>query len=184
MEGNTPRLIVGLGNPGTGYGKTRHNIGFMVLDRLASSHGCRFRRHQDAEVARDSAGRILMKPMSYMNLSGQPVRELARYYKISPEQILIVLDDSALPLGTLRIRKKGSAGGHNGLASIVNNLSTEWVPRLRIGIGTPNHDMSDHVLGTFSEEEIPVKEDAVSRACEAIETICSAGMETAMNRFN
>ncbi len=156
----------------------------MVLDRLADNRNCHFKREGNAEVARDHLGRILMKPMSYMNLSGQPVGGLVHYYKILPEETLVVLDDSALFVGALRIRKKGSAGGHNGLASVLNHLSTEAVPRLRIGIGTSNHSMTDHVLSTFSEEEIPVMEQAIDRACEAIEIISSVGMETAMNRFN
>ena len=125
-----------------------------------------------------------MKPMSYMNRSGQPVGEFIRYYKIAPEEVFVILDDTALPLGTLRIRKKGSAGGHNGLASILTHLSTEVVPRLRLGIGTPHQTMTDHVLSTFSKEETPIVDTAVTRACEAIEVISTAGIDTAMNQFN
>lgn len=184
MEGTPLRLIVGLGNPGKTYQKTRHNIGFMVLDRLADKRNYRFKREGNAEVAHGPLGKILMKPMSYMNLSGQPVEGLVRYYKLLPENILIVLDDSALPMGTLRIRKKGSAGGHNGLASILNHLSTEAVPRLRVGIGTAKQEMTHHVLSAFSEEEMPIMEQAIDRACEAIEVMSSAGMDIAMNQFN
>ncbi|PWU07389.1 MAG: aminoacyl-tRNA hydrolase [Verrucomicrobia bacterium] len=184
MEGAFLRLIVGLGNPGNVYKRTRHNIGFMVLDQLAKKRNCLFKREGKIDITRDPLGRFLMKPMNYMNLSGQPVGEFTRYYKISPEEVLIVLDDSALPTGALRIRKKGSAGGHNGLASILHHLSTEAVPRLRIGIGAANHNMTDHVLSEFSREETLIMEQATSRACEAIEIISSCGMDLAMNQFN
>lgn len=176
------RLIVGLGNPG--YEGTRHNIGFMVVDRLAKNWGWHFEREGKAEIARAPSGRVLMKPMSSMNLSGQPVGEFVHYYKILPEEVLVVLDDAALPLGTLRIRKKGSAGGHNGLASILCYLATEVVPRLRVGIGASESNMIDHVLSSFSKEEVPAVDCAMTQACEAIDILGALGIDTAMNRFN
>ena len=130
------RLIVGLGNPGREYERTRHNVGFMVLDKLASRSGAAWRTEKDwkAEVAA-AEGVVYCKPSSYMNLSGAPVNAVARFYKTGPAQTLVVYDDMALPLGKLRFRSGGSAGGHNGMASVIERLGTPEVPRLRIGIG-------------------------------------------------
>jgi PTH1 family peptidyl-tRNA hydrolase len=176
------RLIVGLGNPG--YEGTRHNTGFMVVDQLAKNWGLHFKRDGSAVIAEEPSGRVLMKPMSYMNRSGQPVGEFVRYYKVPPEEILIILDDAALPLGTVRIRKKGSSGGHNGLSSILTALATNIVPRLRIGVGSTEQNLTHHVLGSFSRDEIPIVENAITRACQAVEVLSSTGIDTAMNQFN
>ena len=181
------RLLVGLGNPGLEYRETRHNVGFMVLDRLAADGRAEFRRERSwrAEVAR-VGDLLLCKPQTFMNLSGQAVRAMSDFYKVSPQETLVVLDDLALPLGKLRFRASGSAGGHNGMKSIMERLGTMEVPRLRIGIGDkPGPDAAvDHVLGRFDLEEQPVLEQSLARAVEAIETALAKGFSAAMNSFN
>jgi PTH1 family peptidyl-tRNA hydrolase len=181
----TFRLIVGLGNPGREYAETRHNAGFMVLDRLAAGAGARFRMEKkwQAEVA--VLGDVwLCKPQTYMNLSGESASAIGHFYKIEPAQVLVVLDDLALPLGRLRLRESGSAGGQKGLASILQHLGTQAIPRLRVGIGAAEGDASSHVLGRFSPEERPVLDGAVARAAEAIEFAQSHGFAAAMNKYN
>ncbi len=180
------RLIVGLGNPGREYGQTRHNVGFMILDRLAQRAAIPFRHESkwDADIAA-RAGVTLCKPLSYMNQSGQPVAELSRFYKIGPRETLIVLDDVALPLGKLRLRPGGSAGGHNGLQSILDHLGTEEVPRLRVGIGAAEgRTLVHHVLGRFSGEETETLEESLARAADAIDFAQQHGIDAARNRFN
>ncbi len=179
------RLIVGLGNPGREYERTRHNVGFMVLDKLAARSGATWRKEKawKAEVA-DCEGVTCCKPTSYMNLSGGPVSAVARFYKASPAQTLVVYDDLALPLGKLRLRPEGSAGGHNGMQSIIDHLGTAAVPRLRIGIGEATGGMVGHVLGRFAPAELPELEAALDRAVDAIETIQTRGLQAAMNQFN
>lgn len=181
------KLVVGLGNPGREYQNTRHNIGWHVLDLLASTFGKTFKaeRKWKGETA-EVPGTILLKPLTYMNLSGESVAPLAKYYKLPLESILVVYDDMALPLGRLRLRAKGSAGGHNGLQSIIQHLGTQEVPRLRIGIGGPANDPSwvGHVLGTFREEERPVVESTVRQAAEAVCHIQTKGFTSAMNYYN
>lgn len=180
------RLIVGLGNPGREYSGTRHNVGFMVLDRIADAAGARFRvdRKWRAEVA--SSGDVwLCKPQTYMNLSGESVNALARFHKIGPASVLVVLDDMALPLGRLRLRESGSAGGHNGLKSIIEHLGTRDVPRLRMGIGAASEGAAtDHVLGKFALAERPLVEQSLERAAEAIQFAQGHGLQAAMNQFN
>jgi peptidyl-tRNA hydrolase, PTH1 family len=180
------RMVVGLGNPGPSYAATRHNIGFMVLDRLAAGLGCAFstQKSWDAAVARGS-GWLLCKPLSFMNCSGAPVSAVSGFYKVPPAEVLVVLDDAALPLGRLRFRPGGSAGGHNGLQSVLDHLGTAAVPRLRVGIGASSGiEMVDHVLGRFLSEERPVIEEALERAVEAVNFARANGWEAAMNRFN
>lgn len=180
------RLIVGLGNPGRDYAGTRHNAGFMALDRLAAKWRIVFSRASgiEAEAARHGDTR-LCKPLSYMNLSGSPVGAVARFYKIAPEETLVIYDDVALPLGRLRLRKSGSAGGHNGLQSIIDHLGTNVIPRLRIGIGAAAGEaMTGHVLGKFRPEERETLDAALDRAVEAVEMSLNAGFESAMNFFN
>lgn len=179
------RLLVGLGNPGREYRETRHNVGFLLLDRLASRERAEFRTEKSwqAEVAR--AGDLLLcKPLTYMNLSGQSVRPLSQFYKIEPAQMLVILDDMALPLGKLRFRKDGSAGGHNGLKSIIEQLGTNVIPRLRVGIGSAERDAVDHVLGRFTLEERPALDQSLDRALEAIDCARTRGFEAAMNAYN
>jgi len=180
------QLLVGLGNPGRDYARTRHNAGFMIVDRLVAANGAAFRSEKkwDAEVA-EIANLKLCKPMRYMNLSGGPVRAICDFYKIAPENVLVAYDDIALPLGKLRLRTRGSAGGHNGLQSVLDHLGTDAVPRLRIGIGAAqNAGLVDHVLGRFSREEEAELENALQRAAEAIACVREHGYEVAMNQFN
>ena len=179
------RLVVGLGNPGREYRDTRHNVGFMIVDRLASRERAAFRTEKSwqAEVAR--AGDLLLcKPLTYMNLSGEAVRALCQFYKLDPAQTLIVLDDMALPLGRLRLRPDGSAGGHNGLKSIIEHFGSQSVPRLRIGIGAAQGEATGHVLGRFALEEKAALEQSLARALEAIDCLRERGIEAAMNTFN
>jgi len=183
----TIRLIVGLGNPGREYVNTRHNVGFMILDKLASRKGISFQasRKWDAEVA-SHEGVHFCKPMSYMNRSGEPLTAISHFYKVLASEILVVLDDVALPLGKLRIRQGGSAGGHNGLRSIIEQLGTQEVPRLRFGVGAAEGEktLTDHVLGRFGREETAVLEESVDRAVAAINLARESGIETAMNTYN
>jgi len=180
------QLIVGLGNPGREYADTRHNVGFMIVDRLAAREGAEWRTEKrwDAQLAR--AGAIwLLKPQTYMNLSGEAVSSLTGFYKIPASAVLVILDDMALPLGKLRFRANGSAGGHNGLQSVIDHLGTQSVPRLRVGIGAADPGASvGHVLGRFREEERPVLNDTLQRELEAIQCAQAEGLPTAMNRFN
>ncbi len=182
----TFRLLVGLGNPGREYSGTRHNIGFMILDRLAAAAGASFRadRKWQAEVA--VAGDVwLCKPQTYMNLSGESVGAITRFYKIEPANVLVVLDDMALPLGRLRLRERGSAGGHNGLQSILDHLGTPSIPRLRVGIGSAEPGAAtDHVLGRFAVDERSLVEQSLNRAVEAIQFAQSHDLPSAMTRFN
>jgi len=186
MEGRY-RLVAGLGNPGREYARTRHNVGFLIADLLATRAGTAFVHDSkwNADVAR--AGNLtLMKPMTFMNLSGESVGDFCRFYKIEPSQVLVVIDDIALPLGRLRLRGTGSDGGHNGLASVLMHLGTERVPRLRVGIGSSGSKGSlvGHVLGKFSNDEQVALDDAISRAADAVEFAQESGLEAAMNRFN
>ena len=179
------RLIVGLGNPGGDYAETRHNVGFMVLDRLATRAGVSFKAEKKWQAHLASHGAMtLCKPQTYMNLSGESVNALGHYYKIEPTQMLVVLDDMALPLGRLRLREKGSAGGHNGLRSIIEHVGTDAVPRLRLGIGAAAGEATGHVLGRFSPAERSGLDQALNRAVEAIEFAQIHGFPAAMNQYN
>jgi peptidyl-tRNA hydrolase, PTH1 family len=180
------RLVAGLGNPGPEYERTRHNIGFAVLDRLAVEAGVSWQREAkwSAFVAKTESV-LLVKPMAYMNRSGEPLAALAQFYKIEPSEMLIVFDDMALELGRLRLRLEGGTGGHNGLDSIIVTLGTDQIARLRVGIGAaPERGAVDYVLGRFFEEEIPVVEKAVTRAVEAVKWSIDKGFVSAMNTFN
>jgi len=182
---NEIRLVAGLGNPGREYLRTRHNIGFMVLDWLAAERQLpwEFSDRWNAGWAKSDV--ILVKPATYMNRSGEAVAALANFYKIAPEETLVVLDDFALPLGRLRLRERGSAGGHNGLESVIEHLGTESVPRLRIGIGSaPIQGATDYVLGRFFEEEQPILEATIQRAANAVKCSIDKGLIAAMNQFN
>jgi PTH1 family peptidyl-tRNA hydrolase len=182
----TFRLVVGLGNPGGDYVETRHNVGFMIVDRLSRQESAPLRREKkwNAEIA--LAGKVMLcKPLSFMNLSGGPVSALSRFYKIEPAEVLVVLDDVALPLGKLRLRKDGSAGGHNGLQSILEQLGTRDVARLRIGIGAASErTLTGHVLGRFSPEERETLEASLNTALQAVNYAQSNGLDAAMNQFN
>jgi PTH1 family peptidyl-tRNA hydrolase len=180
------RLIVGLGNPGAEYERTRHNIGFNVVDFLAQEWGLTWQHSKSWHVLwAKGEHAILVKPTSYMNRSGEPLAAVANFYKIEPAQILVVLDDLALELGRLRIRLEGGTGGHNGLESIIMHFGTEAIPRLRVGIGAaPNAGAVDYVLGRFFEEERPVVEKAIARAADAVKCAIDKGALSAMNLFN
>ena len=180
------RLVAGLGNPGQEYAGTRHNVGFLVADELARRSACPFSFNSkwNSQVA-SCGGRTIMKPQTFMNLSGEAVAGYARFFKLQREEIMIVLDDASLPLGILRLRKSGTSGGHNGLESILIHLGAEGVPRLRVGIGAPDgKGLHDHVLGKFEPAEQPLLQEAVSRAADAFEYSNAHGLEAAMNQFN
>ncbi|MDQ6861210.1 MAG: aminoacyl-tRNA hydrolase [Verrucomicrobiota bacterium] len=180
------RLVAGLGNPGSEYEHTRHNVGFMVLDRLAADAGVQWQREQKWGAYFAKANNtLLVKPMTFMNRSGGPLSAVAQFYKIEPAEMLVVFDDLDLPLGRLRIRLGGGTGGHNGIDSIVVTLGTDQIPRLRIGIGgAPDGGGVDYVLGRFFEEEMPVVGKAVARAAEAVKCAIDKGILSAMNTFN
>lgn len=179
-------VIVGLGNPGTRYSKTRHNIGFRVLDALAQDWQTTF-----SHVARwqsdcaSSQGKWLVKPLTFMNRSGEAVARILRYYRFSPAQLLVVVDDTALPIGNLRFRLKGSAGGHNGLRSLIKHLGTEDFPRLRMGIGSPKEEpLEQFVLSEFTSAEEEVICSSITLAVKGVEHACQNGMKSAMNNYN
>jgi PTH1 family peptidyl-tRNA hydrolase len=184
------KLVVGLGNPGARYAGTRHNVGFDAVDLLAGRHGVQWAaapRGAEALVANwRLGGAIVAKPLTFMNLSGVAVVALLQFYKIEPVDMLVIVDEVQLETGRLRIRPSGSAGGHNGLKSIIGSLGSDGFPRLRIGVGRGDNrrDLADHVLSKFDTNERPVIEDAVVRAADAAEVFVSDGPSEAMNRFN
>jgi peptidyl-tRNA hydrolase, PTH1 family len=186
VEEKAIRLVAGLGNPGRDYAYTRHNVGFMVVDFLAHEAGLTWEKtgKWDAATAKFGSA-VLVKPASYMNRSGHPIFAIAQFYKVNPEQILVVLDDFSLPLGRLRIRQNGGPGGHNGLESIIVQFGTENISRLRVGIGpAPVEGSTDYVLSNFFEEEKPVVKSAIERAAEAVKCAVDKGVVSAMNTFN
>jgi PTH1 family peptidyl-tRNA hydrolase len=180
-------LIVGLGNPGRQYEATRHNIGFMVLDRLAAQEGVAFesRPKWQSHVAKLPGGGLLLKPQTFMNLSGRALQQVMAFHKWTAEQILVVYDDAALPLGALRFREKGSHGGHNGIRSILQHLGGDSFARLKVGIGGSNEgEMVGHVLGNFRLEERDLLENTLASAVSAVQLARSQGVAAAANRFN
>jgi peptidyl-tRNA hydrolase, PTH1 family len=186
-----PYLIVGLGNPGPRYARTRHNAGFLAVEELARRHGMRFAGGQShSETAKGMIGGarvILAKPQTFMNESGRAVQGLSHFYKVPREQVIVMYDDFALPLGTLRLREKGSSGGHNGLESIIRHLGSQAFPRVRIGVGGPPGGKGSHidwVLGRFTAEEQPIIEEAISRATDSVESAIRIGFERTMNEYN
>jgi len=180
------RLIAGLGNPGPDYAATRHNIGFMVVDQLATQVGSAWEKSTKWRALSAKCGEaFLVKPMAYMNRSGEPLVTIAQFYKIEPHEVLIVLDDLALPLGRVRLRASGGAGGHNGLESVILQFGTEDIPRLRIGIGAAPHEGAvDYVLSRFFEEERPLVRSTIDRAVDAVKCVIDNGLVSAMNTFN
>ena len=181
------KLVVGLGNPGRKYDGTRHNVGFDVLDLLAGRHRLEWESAPaDALIAKwRSASVLLAKPLTFMNLSGYAIGDLLRFYKIDLPDLFVVVDDANLELGRLRARPSGSAGGHNGLKSIIGALGTEEFARLRVGVGRGNaRDLADHVLAKFDPDERTDVAEAVGRAADAAELFVAEGIEPVMNRFN
>ncbi len=184
------KLIVGLGNPGSKYGGTRHNLGFAVVDEVARRRGLTFESSPaDAVMARQRGPDVplmLAKPMTFMNRSGEAVGVLSRYFRVESVDILIVVDDANLPLGRLRARPNGSDGGHNGLGSVILALATREFPRLRIGVGRgeSQRDLADHVLAGFADDEIATLDEMTTRAADAAELFVESGIATVMNRFN
>lgn len=186
----SPLLVVGLGNPGAVYANTRHNVGFMTVDLMVNEMGWGWSEHLAAGlVAKGRLGGkelLLLKPLTFMNRSGLAVREVVREYSLSYEHIIVVYDDMDIPLGSLRIRLHGGAGGHRGLQSVIEELGSEGFKRIRIGIGRPpaGKKPADYVLEPFSPEEFKVLEQVLCHAVEAIKTIVTEGADAAMNRFN
>ena len=184
-------IIVGLGNPGREYEGTRHNVGFLVLEKLAAKENISIleKKHKAIIGKGVVAGAkcILAKPQTYMNLSGESVKLAGGFYKIPPERVLVISDDVALPLGKLRIRAGGSAGGHNGLKNIIAHLGTDQFPRIRVGVGAPahpEHEMIDWVIGHFTSQEKKTVEEAVDRAVDAALCLMSQGVQEAQNKYN
>jgi len=183
-------ILVFLGNPGAKYTGSRHNVGFMTAAVLEKRLNVRIDRPRfKALTALSELGGekvLLMKPQTYMNLSGEAVRPAAAFYKVPPEHVLVVSDDVSLPLGKLRVRASGSAGGHNGLKNIISCLGTDAFPRVKVGVGAPpkDFDMADWVLSGFHDQDAEDIAEAVSRAADALECIISQGTEKAMNKFN
>lgn len=184
-------LIVGLGNPGPKYEFTRHNAGFLCMDLLAQQVGVKIDRIKFKSVVADVAieGRrcILMKPQTFMNNSGEAVHDAANFYKIPPEHIIILFDDISLPPGKLRIRRKGSDGGHNGIKSILYLLGSDQFPRIKLGVGAkprPDYDLADWVLSTFQKDELSRMKEAMEKACEAVPLLVREETDRAMNLYN
>ena len=184
------KMIAGLGNPGSEYARTKHNVGFMFLDALAEKLGAdNWKTKYDALVAEARIGTekvLLVKPLTYMNESGRAVGPLMSWYKLAPEDLIVVHDDLDIPAGTIRIRRKGSAGGHNGMKSILYHVGDENFPRLRIGIGRPlpGWTVVKHVLAPFSEEDAPKIREAIAYLLPALECVVTDGVDLAMNRYN
>ncbi len=184
-------IIAGLGNPGREYEMTRHNIGFHFIDYLADKYNTKVTKlkykglYGEARISGEKA--LLIKPQTFMNLSGDCIGGFCDFYKIPPENVIIISDDVSLSCGNIRIRRSGSAGGHNGLKSIIYRLSSDNFPRVKIGVGAPEEkkmELADYVLSRFSKTEIPILEDSIIRAVKACELILSGNLETAMNRYN
>jgi peptidyl-tRNA hydrolase, PTH1 family len=184
------KLVVGLGNPGRRYHGTRHNIGFAVADEVARRLDAEFEHGRanalTARARRSAEPLLIVKPLTMMNLSGEAVQGLSHFFKVEPPDILVVADDVNLPLGRLRLRESGGAGGHNGFKSIIGCLGTDGFPRVRVGVGRgdPRRDLADHVLAGFDGDERSEVETAIARAADAVETFLAEGMQVAMNRHN
>lgn len=185
------KLIVGLGNPGKQYADTRHNVGFMVVDYLAGRLGIKVDKTKFKSIIGEGFWQnekvVLVKPQTYMNLSGEAVLDMIQWHKLNPEDILVIFDDMDLPVGKLRLRTKGGAGGHNGMKSIIYLLQSEDFPRLRLGIDHPENEMmesADFVLSKFSDKEAKVMTEAIKGAADAILTVLEKGTQQAMNEVN
>ncbi|RUR37597.1 aminoacyl-tRNA hydrolase [Clostridium perfringens] len=181
-------LIVGLGNPGKQYEQTRHNIGFDVIDYMANKYNIDVNREKFKGICGEgfieNKKVILLKPLTYMNLSGESIRELANFYKLEDDEIIVVYDDISLDIGRLRIREKGSAGGHNGIKSIIQNLGGDKFPRVKVGVGQPKDNLVNHVLGKFSKEDREHIEKVIPVVSDAIVEIVKNDANESMNKFN
>lgn len=184
-------LIAGLGNPGTKYEITRHNAGFLCITLLEDKYNFHVKKLKfhaligEAKIGSHKV--IVMKPQTMMNNSGEAIKECATFYKIPPENIIVIFDDISLEPGSLRIRRKGSAGGHNGIKSIISHLGSENFPRIKLGVGAkphPDYDLADWVLGNFKKEDIPKMREAMANACDALPFMLDGDIDTAMSKFN
>ena len=189
--GAISHIVVGLGNPGGEYEKTRHNAGFIAIDRLCDSLGVKCDRAKfkalccEATIGENRV--LIMKPQTYMNKSGEAVSEASRFYKISPDKIIVISDDASLPVGKLRIRAKGSAGGQKGLNNIIEHLGTQEIPRIKLGVGEkphPDYDMAEWVLGKFPKEDFEALSKTVESVPSAVATMINSDITTAMNKYN
>ncbi len=190
-KGGAEWIVAFLGNPGLKYNGTRHNAGFMAADAMERKLGVSINKMRFKALTQtvdiDSHRVLLMKPQTYMNLSGDAIAQAARFYKVPPERVIVVSDETALPIGRLRIRRGGSAGGHNGLKSVIARLGTEQFPRIRLGVGAPPHpdyDMADWVLAAFKGQDAADMETAAKKAADAVECYITEGADRAMNRYN
>lgn len=186
---NETFIIAGLGNPGRKYENTRHNLGFITVDKIAEDNGISVKKIKfkslvgEGVIGSDKV--ILMKPQTFMNNSGEALREIVNFYKIPPENLIVIYDDFDIPIGSIRVRKFGSAGTHNGMRSVIRLLGFDNFPRIRIGIdSTIKNDLIDFVTGGFRKEEVPLLEEAVTNGAAAAETIVTKGIDLAMNRYN
>ena len=191
LHGRLTWIVAGLGNPGLEYENTRHNAGFLTMEELAKQCGAKLDqmkfKSDCGEAMLGEVRCLLMKPTTYMNLSGDAIAAAANFYKIPPEQVLVIYDDISLPPGKLRLRRKGSAGGHNGIKSIIAQLGTEEFPRIRVGVGAkpnPQYDLADWVLSKFSEEDMKALQPSLEHAAEAAKNIVSGDMNGAMNLYS
>ena len=191
FAGKPEYIIAGLGNPGRDYEYSRHNAGFLCLDILCNKYGLKTDRvkYHALTCAALIEGKpcLVMRPQTFMNNSGEAIKAAADFYKIPPEKIIVIYDDISLPTGTLRIRRKGSAGGHNGIKSIIWHLNSDEFPRLKLGVGEradPDEDLKDHVLGKFSKEDLATMRKTMERAVEAVPLILNGDIEGAMSQYN
>ncbi len=182
--------IVGLGNPGRQYEETKHNVGFKVIDRLAEKHDIKVDKFKNKAFVGDGIIRnkrvLLVKPQTYMNLSGESVREIVNFYKIPQERFVVIFDDTSLPCGSVRIREKGSHGGHNGIRNIIDQMGTDQFYRIKVGIGEKpsGWDLADYVLGKFNEDDLPAMDEGMDKAVKGVELMLSRGIAEAANRIN
>ena len=182
--------IVGLGNPGRQYEETKHNVGFKVIDRLAEKYDIKVDKFKNKAFVGDGTIRnkrvLLVKPQTYMNLSGESVREIVNFYKIPQERFVVIFDDTSLPCGSVRIREKGSHGGHNGIRNIIDQMGTDQFYRIKVGIGEKpsGWDLADYVLGKFNEDDLPDMDEGMDKAVKGVELMLSRGIAEAANRVN
>ncbi len=191
FSGGPEYLIVGLGNPGRQYENTRHNAGWLCMEMLSDKLGVKINKIKFKSTVgeADINGHrcLLMKPQTFMNLSGEAVGEACKFYKIPPENVIVIFDDISLPCGGLRIRRKGSAGGHNGIKSIIQHLGSDNFPRIKLGVGEkphPDFDLADYVLSSFTKDEIPPMKQAMEKACKALELLTDGKIDEAMSKFS